>query len=128
VRGLDLLIPTQVNDVPLRFFLLDTGGWDNMISPALAREASKLLESNAQVRGLSGDVNKVYRAEDLTLTFGSFRQHRQSLLAFNLKPMSEDAGTEISGILGFAMLWILEIKLDYRDHLVDFHLDPNRPH
>jgi hypothetical protein len=42
--------------------------------------------------------------------------------------MSEDAGTEISGILGFAMLWILEIKLDYRDHLVDFRIDPNRPH
>jgi hypothetical protein len=80
------------------------------------------------VQGLSGDVKQVYKTDNLTVTFGSFRQSRQSLLAFNLKPMSEDAGTEISGILGFAMLWILEIKVDYRDHLVDFRIDPNRPH
>ena len=36
------------------------------------------------------------------------------------------AGTEISGILGFTMLRLLEIKIDYRDGLVDFHYDPKR--
>jgi tetratricopeptide (TPR) repeat protein len=126
--GHDLLIPTQVNDVPPHLFALDTGSWDNTISPALAREAANLSDSNAKVRGLSGNVNNVYRAYDLTLTFGSFRQHRQSLTAFDLKGISDGTGTEISGILGFAMLWILDIKLDYRDNLVDFAVAPNRPH
>jgi tetratricopeptide (TPR) repeat protein len=126
--GNDLLIPTQVNEVPPRLFVLDTGSWDNMISPALAREVSEVSEADAKVKGLSGEVNHVYRAENLTLTFGSFRQRRQSLLAFDLEPASEGAGTEVSGLLGFGMLWILDIQLDYRDHLVDFRLDPNRPH
>ncbi len=126
--GRDLFIPTQVNDLPPRLFLLDTGGWDNMIAPALAREASKVSEANAKVSGLGGAVRNVYQTDEITLKFGGFQQHRQKLLAFDLKHISDDAETEISGILGFAMMWILDIKLDYRDHLVGFQLDPNRPH
>lgn len=34
--------------------------------------------------------------------------------------------TEASGSLGFAMLWKLEVKLDYRDGMVDFEYDPKR--
>jgi len=34
--------------------------------------------------------------------------------------MSASVGTEISGILGFDLLSILDIKIDYRDGLVDF--------
>jgi hypothetical protein len=72
-------------------------------------------------------VRNVYQTGEITLTFGTFRQHRQGLVAFDLKSVSEDAGTETSGVLGFAMLWILDSKLDYRDHQVDFQVDPNRP-
>lgn len=126
--GRDLLIPTQVNDSPAQLFLLDTGGWDNMIAPALASEISKVSASGRKVSGLGGEARNVYETEDVTLTFGGFQQHRQKLLAFDLKHMSDDAETEISGILGFAMLWILDIELDYRDHLVNFHLDPNPHH
>jgi tetratricopeptide (TPR) repeat protein len=127
--GRDLLIPTQVNGSPPKSFLLDTGSWDNMISTGLARETSEISSTgDVKVKGLGGEVKGVYKVEDVSLTFGNFRQHRQSLIAFNLKPVSDDAETEISGILGFAMLWILDIQLDYRDHLVNFRVDPNRPH
>jgi hypothetical protein len=37
-------------------------------------------------------------------------------------------GTEISGTLGFGMLFMLDIRIDYRDGLVDFSFDPNRFH
>jgi hypothetical protein len=37
---------------------------------------------------------------------------------------SNNTGTEVSGILGFAMLRMLNIKLDYRDGLVDFEFKP----
>ena len=33
-------------------------------------------------------------------------------------------GTQVSGVLGFNMLRILQIKIDYRDGLVDFLFDP----
>jgi hypothetical protein len=34
--------------------------------------------------------------------------------------MSESFGTEISGLLGMQVLYLLRIKIDYRDGLVDF--------
>lgn len=125
--GSDLLLLTQVNQVPDKLFLLDTGAWDNTITPSAAREATKLhTNGDIKVKGLSGEVNKVYSANYVTLTFGSFRQEMHEIVAFDLKNISDSLGTEVSGILGFAMLWQLEIKIDYRDQLVDFHYDPNR--
>jgi hypothetical protein len=32
------------------------------------------------------------------------------------------------GFLGFGMLRMLDIKIDYRDGLIDFNYDPNRLH
>jgi len=125
--GHDLLLPTRINDSPPKLFLLDTGGWDNMITVAAAREASKVhSQESTKVSGLSGQVKDVYRTDDITLTFGKFQQHRRDLLSFDLKHISDDAGTEVSGILGFVMLWVMEIKIDYRDHLVDLEVDEKR--
>ena len=39
-----------------------------------------------------------------------------------------NAGTEISGTLGFALLRLLKIKIDYRDGLVDFDYNSTRVH
>jgi hypothetical protein len=45
-----------------------------------------------------------------------------------IRNMSSDAETEISGMYGFEMLQILEIKIDYRDGLVAFNFDSKRFH
>jgi tetratricopeptide (TPR) repeat protein len=122
-----LLVPTRLNSVPPKLFLLDTGAWDNTVTPSAAREASKVYsDADMKVKGLSGEVKKVYTTGDITLTFGSFQQKRRDLVAFDMTDLSDHAGTEISGTLGFAMLWLLEIKIDYRDNLVNFTYDPNR--
>lgn len=42
------------------------------------------------------------------------------MLTFNLDSLSGDVGTEISGTLGFVLLHFLDVKIDYRDNLVDF--------
>jgi tetratricopeptide (TPR) repeat protein len=124
-----LLVPTRLNSLPPVLFILDTGAWDNTVTPSAAREASKVYaDADMKVRGLSGEVNKVYTTGDITLTFGSFQQKRRDLVAFDMTNMSDHAGTEISGTLGFAMLWLLQIKIDYRDNLVNFTYDPNRLH
>jgi tetratricopeptide (TPR) repeat protein len=124
-----LLIPGFINDSPPRLFLLDTGAWDNFITPAGAKGATKLhSDSDTIVKGLSGKVEKVYSTGDVTLTFGHFKQQRHDLVAFDMTHISDNMGTEISGSLGFVMLYLLEIKIDYRDHLVDFSYDPYRFH
>jgi tetratricopeptide (TPR) repeat protein len=124
-----LLIPTRINELPWKLFLIDTGAFSDTISPAAAREVTKVRgDSNIQVKGLNGAVKNVFTADNLTLTFSRFRQPAQDMVAFDTTGISNSSGVEISGMLGFAMLYQMEVKIDYRDGLVDFGYDPNRFH
>jgi aspartyl protease len=122
-----LLVPTSVGNVPGKLFLLDTGAFSNHITPAAAREVTKVHgDSDTIIHGLSGSVNKVFRADKALLQFGHLKQKNQDLVAFDLTHISDDVGTEISGTLGFVLLRMLDVKIDYRDGLVDFEFDPKR--
>jgi tetratricopeptide (TPR) repeat protein len=119
--GHDLLIPTKVGNAPIKLFLLDTGALQNQITPAAAREVTKVRgDPDMIVKGISGSVKNVYSADKAVLQFGRLRQENQDLMAFDLTSISQSAGTEVSGILGFALLHLLDLKIDYRDGLVDF--------
>jgi hypothetical protein len=122
-----LLIPTLIGDAPPNVFLIDTGSFANMISPAAAEEVTKVHSNpNMVVKGISGSVKNVYRADKAILQFGHLRQENQDLVAFDMTYFSDHAGTEMSGILGFATLRMLDIKIDYRDGLVNFSYDARR--
>jgi len=117
-----LLVPTKVNDSVSKLFLIDTGSLTNNISPDAAREITKVRgDPDMSVEGLSGYVKKVYSADKVVLQFGHLRQRNEDLNSFDLSSVSRSAATEISGTLGFVMLHFLEVKIDYRDGLVDFH-------
>ncbi len=123
-----LLLPVGLNKAPAHLFLLDTGAFDNQVAPSAALEASKISQDyDIKVSGLSGEVKKVFTTGNLLLTFGHFQQ-RGDLIGFDMTSLSNSTGTEISGILGFAMLELLDIKIDYRDHLVKFSFDSTRIH
>jgi len=61
-----------------------------------------------------------------TLRFADLQQPSMKVVTLDLSLFSRSLGTEVSGFLGFDMLRLLEIKLDYRDGLVDFEYDPKR--
>jgi tetratricopeptide (TPR) repeat protein len=123
--GYDLLVPTRLNDSQPKLFALDTGSTSNLISPEAAREVTRVSQdSRTIVKGLNGAVNEVFRADQLTLAFGGLKQRNLNIVTVNLNSISESDGTEVSGILGFAMLNLLDVKIDYRDGLVDFHYQP----
>jgi predicted aspartyl protease len=125
--GHDLLIPTRVNDLPSMFFIIDTGSFDNTMGTSAARKVSKVYQDDTiTVKGLSGEVNKVYTVNKATLQFSRFRQENENVVTYDLSNLSKSEGTEISGFLGFEMLRMLELKIDYRDGLVDFSYDPKR--
>jgi predicted aspartyl protease len=124
-----LLIPTSVNDSASKLFMIDTGSWDNTLSLATALEVTRINhEPDVHVHGLSGSVKNVYSASKAKIRFSHFYQERQDLVAFDLTSTSNAFGTEISGVLGFAMLRMLDMKIDYRDGLVDFKYDEKRYH
>jgi hypothetical protein len=100
-----------------------------MINTDAAKEVTKIRsDEHVRVKGLSGDVAKVYTADKVKIRFSRFQQDREDLIAFDLSNISNNAGTEVSGTLGFAMLRMLDIKIDYRDGMVDFTYDKNRSH
>ena len=122
-----LLVPTSIGNVPEKLFLLDTGAFTNHITPAAARDVTKVHgDSDTTVTGLSGSVKNVFRADKAVLQFGNLRQENQDLVAYDLTHISDDVGTEISGTLGFTTLRFLDLKIDYRDGLVEFSYDPKR--
>jgi predicted aspartyl protease len=125
--GSHLLIPTRVNDSPSMLFLIDTGATMNMLSTRAARQVTKVsADPRVTVKGLNGSVSKVYSADKATLVFGHYAQKNQDIVTFDLSNISRRMGTEVSGTLGFAMLHMLQIKIDYRDGLVDFVYDSKR--
>jgi hypothetical protein len=71
-------------------------------------------------------VKNVYSADKAVIQFGHMRQENQDLVAFDLTHLSHRNGTELSGMLSFAPVRFLDIKIDYRDGLVDFAYDPKR--
>jgi tetratricopeptide (TPR) repeat protein len=123
-----LLVPTKINEEARKLFLLDTGAFDNTIAPAVARDVTKVHRApQRDVRGMSGDVKKVYVADRVTLDFGHLRQTVPDMISFDMSHVSRRAGTEISGTLGMVMLTLLHIRLDYRDALLDFQYTPKAP-
>jgi predicted aspartyl protease len=125
--GHELLIPTQVNDSSMMLFLIDTGATTTTISTAAAQKVTKIYRNDRiRVKGLSGGVDNVYTADKVKLHFSNFSQENQDLLTIDLSNVSRYTGTEISGLLGFAVLRRLEVKIDYRDGLVDFSYDKKR--
>jgi tetratricopeptide (TPR) repeat protein len=125
--GHQMLIPTVVNDSKSMLFAIDTGSVTNMLSVRAARQVAKVSSDyERRVEGLSGEVKHVYSADKVDLRFGHLRQQNLETLTLDLSNISRDLGTEVSGLFGFTTLRLLEIKIDYRDGLVDFIYDPKR--
>jgi tetratricopeptide (TPR) repeat protein len=125
--GHTILIPTLVNDNKPMLFGLDTGAFANILSVRAGRQIGKVsTDDSIKVRGLNGQVKQVYSSNKATLQFGHLRQTNMDMVTLDLSSLSRRTGTEISGFLGFNMLRLLELKIDYRDGLVDFIYDPNR--
>ena len=125
--GQYLILPTGLNFSKIKLFILDTGAWTTTISPQAAREVTKVHSgAPVQVRGLNGEVQKVYSADEITFRFAHLAQKVDDVIAFDTSKISKDSGIEISGFLGAATLRQLTIHIDYRDGLVKFDYDPKR--
>jgi tetratricopeptide (TPR) repeat protein len=119
-----LLMPTRVGDSARGLFALDTGAHVNTISPALARQVSKLHESSVRVSGVNGFVKNVYTTDKARLQFSRVRFPEDEIITFDVPAIDKDLGTEVSGFIGFTSLRDMKVSIDYRDGLVNFDYKP----
>ena len=120
-----LLVPTKINEGSEKLFLLDSGSFDNTLALGTAQEITKVHRApRIDVKGINGDVKKVYVADRVVLDFGHLRQTVPDIVAIDMSRVSRQAGTEVSGTLGMVMLRLLKVRLDYRDALADFQYAP----
>jgi hypothetical protein len=118
--GGQLLLPVRVNDsAPHLFDLSPTTG--TFIAPQLARELASLTgKSPVPASGLNGKIDQTFWTGPVRLVFGNYYHVATREASTDLTIHSDKAGTEISGILGLDVLLNCDIKIDYRDGLIQF--------
>lgn len=121
-----IIVPTRLNGKSERLFIVDTGAFSSSISPAAAREVTKINGGAGEVRGLSGSVAKLSFGEAVLMQFAGIQQQNNDIYSFDTIGLSRAAGVEISGFLGSTVLRQLTISIDYRDGLIKFAYDPRR--
>lgn len=125
--GQNLIVPVSLNDTPLRLFILATGSDTTTITPDAARQLTNVrLEEDLKVRGLSGNVAKVYVADQITFKFANISQINHNVSTFDTPGVSKNMGMEISGLIGISALGHMSISIDYRDGLIKLIYDSNR--
>jgi predicted aspartyl protease len=134
--GHDLLMPTgivdttQMNDDSAwkeKLFLLDTGSFSNLISPAAAREVTNVSRDNKSgVQGIQGEVDEVFAAGKFTLAFAGLRLNSPRMTSIDTTKISHDDGVEVSGLIGAPALFQVVMHIDYRDNLVLFEHRPKK--
>ena len=72
------------------------------------------------LHGISGKINDIDAADDLKFKFGGFSVRCLDTLSVDLKRHSDDMGIEVAGFLGFPILKLFSITIDYRNGLVRF--------
>lgn len=125
--GHNLILPAELNGEKTRLFILDTGAWATTISPQAAREVTKVRsDDRLHVNGISGKVENIFTADEVTFTFAHVSQKVRDVVSFDTSRTSTNTHLEISGFLGANTLDLLTMHIDYRDGLVKFEYDPNR--
>jgi Tfp pilus assembly protein PilF len=126
--GWDLLMPTGIVETKRikgegawkdKLFILDTGSETNLISPAAAREVTKVSrDDSVGISGIQRAVDKVYEAGKFTLAFANLRLDSPSMTSIDTTKLSHGDGVEVSGLIGAPALFQVVLHIDYRDNLV----------
>ena len=113
--GTHLMIATSVNNSPAKWFMIDSGGFSNMIDTESAHDFTGVhRDDRTSVQGVQGRVDQVSRADRVTLIFGGFKH------AINLEKVSDSMGLQVTGVLGMPVLSQLKLTIDYPDGAMKF--------
>jgi hypothetical protein len=118
------LVPVHVNDSPPKLFDL-SATTPTFVAANLAENATEMLGKTAPPQaskafGPDGIIGKTYGAGPVKLVFGTLYYVAAIEPSVDFSMSSDQAGTEISGVLGFDAMHNCEVQIDYRDGLIQF--------
>ena len=123
-----LLVPVELDNKARELFVLDTGMRLSTMTPELAHSLSNLkIDFTNPLPTKSGSTAQVYRDTfDFQFANLAFNQQRR-ILEFEPTAIDRSAGFDVGGMLGFDMLHLLTLELDYRDGMVRFDTGESNP-
>jgi tetratricopeptide (TPR) repeat protein len=120
ILGNLILVPVSINQQSPQNFLLDTGAVTSTLSKRQASlmgvtESTPNSKVDIQFAGACGVTQSVLSVSEVNLKFSGLNQDYKQILAVELKEISREIQTEVSGILGGDFLSKYKVTLDYRD-------------
>jgi predicted aspartyl protease len=114
-----LLVNTTLADGAAGYLVLDTGAAFTSVSQRLAKAMGKPV--NLAMAGAGGALGPVQRAGAVRLRIGNRDVVDADAITFDFRPVSNQEGLEISGLIGYPVLSRGPLTIDYRDGLVGFN-------
>jgi hypothetical protein len=100
-------------------FGLSLGSSISVVSQEAAREVSMVtIDKFTHVRGYNGEVKNGRRTGQLKLQFAGMEFEADALPVVDMSVYDENSFA-VAGLLGFPVLQYFDIKIDYRDGLID---------
>lgn len=126
--GHQLLLPVSLDRKVTKLMILDTGAWVTSVAVDAAREVTKVHAAGDQlpIKGISGRVQNVYLADEITFYFAHLGQKNVDIPAWDFSDISKSTGMEVSGLIGANTIGLTMLQIDYRDGLIHFDYQANR--
>ncbi len=119
--GHSLMVPTSVSGADPAMFIVDTGASETLMARDFAAELARMrAAAGMSLHGVSGTIKDVDAADDLKFKFAGFSVRCLDTLSVDLKRHDDDMGMEVAGFLGFPILKLFVITIDYRNGLAKF--------
>ena len=120
ILGNLILVPIAINRQNVRNFLFDTGAVTSALSKRQAailgvHEDSPNSTVDIQFAGACGVTQSVLSVERVDLGLAKFKMDFAQILAVDLKEISKERRTEVSGILGADFYSNRKVMIDYQN-------------
>jgi len=124
ILGNLILVPVSINLQPPRSFLFDTGAVTSTLSKRQAallgvRENSPQSAVDIQFAGACGVTESVLSVPDVGLSLSRLKLKYEQILAVELKEISKEIQTEVSGILGGDFFSKYKVTIDYNSTTIE---------
>jgi hypothetical protein len=120
-----LIVPTQIDNGPIKLMVLDTGATDTRMPNDVPQNLDWVTTSSRKTYGAFNKGAHTPQTSRVNLSFGGVKVVADSLAPYDMTALSKSLGMELSGRIGYRVLREFAISLDYRDNLIQVTYDPN---